>query len=157
MFILVFDISGTKFTGTTQATHPLQTLQHWCEVSVDWSGTLFCGMTINWDCDKQTFNISMPNYIHKHSPNIKPHPNQTIAFSHKHTSIKYGQTIQEALIDASNPLPHKTTNTSRMSWAHFQLCMYHWLYTCCPQCHCLLTSQGHKCSQTSLLPTPWLH
>ena len=32
-------------------------------MSVDWTGTLYCGITLKWDYGKQTCELSMPGYV----------------------------------------------------------------------------------------------
>jgi hypothetical protein len=32
-------------------------------ISSDWNGTAYCGLTLNWDCQSRTVDLSMPGYI----------------------------------------------------------------------------------------------
>ena len=34
-------------------------------MEVDWSGTRYCGITLDWDYDERTLVISMPGYVQK--------------------------------------------------------------------------------------------
>ena len=62
--------------------------QRWCssfndnittilQVSIDWSGTHYCGLNIKWNYKKQYVDLSMPKYI----PNVL----QRFALTHKPT------------------------------------------------------------------------
>jgi hypothetical protein len=46
------------------AQHLLAALkQDYEAVTVDWTGSLFCGITLTWDYNKQTVDLSMPGYV----------------------------------------------------------------------------------------------
>jgi len=84
-FCLVVDDFGVKYTNKDDATHLLESLEK-CnyKLSTDWTGSRYCGLTIQWDYENRTCDISMPGYITralsrflhpapKH-PEISPHP-----------------------------------------------------------------------------------
>ena len=49
-FTLVVDDFGVSYEDNEHALHLLQTLHHYYEaVSVYWTGTLYCGITLKWD------------------------------------------------------------------------------------------------------------
>jgi hypothetical protein len=53
-----------KYVGCENAEHLLQALHNDYEaVSCDWKGKLFCGITLKWDYDNKTVDLSMPKYI----------------------------------------------------------------------------------------------
>ena len=62
-FTLVVDNFGIKYVSDLHAKHLLQALQQNYEVSTDWTGSLYCGITLKWDYDKRTVDLSMPNYV----------------------------------------------------------------------------------------------
>jgi hypothetical protein len=51
-FILVVDDFGIKYTNIDDAKHLIAHLKTKYTVTEDWSGTLFCGITLDWDYDK---------------------------------------------------------------------------------------------------------
>jgi hypothetical protein len=57
-FTLVVDDFGVKYTKHADAEHLMQTLNKLYKVSEDWEGTRYCGLTLAWDYDKWTCNIS---------------------------------------------------------------------------------------------------
>ena len=66
-FILVIDSFGIKFTNRADAQNFLVNhLKKQYTVREDWNGSLsFCGITLNWDYNRCTIELSMPNYVNK--------------------------------------------------------------------------------------------
>ena len=63
-FTLVIDDVGLRYKENEHALHLLQTLRKYYEaVSVDWRGTLYCGITLKWDYQQRTCELSMPGYV----------------------------------------------------------------------------------------------
>ena len=63
-FTLVVDDFGVGYEKNEHTLHLLQTLRQYYEaVSVDWTGTLYCGITLKWDYAKRTCELSMPGYV----------------------------------------------------------------------------------------------
>ena len=62
-FSLVVDDFGVKSVDKKDADHLIAALKDVYEISVDWEGTLYCGLTLNWNYDKRWVDISMPGYI----------------------------------------------------------------------------------------------
>ena len=65
MFSLVVDNFGAKYTSDAAAHHLIAALHSLYTISVDWSGSIFCGLTLVWDYANRTINVSMPGYIDK--------------------------------------------------------------------------------------------
>ena len=64
-FTLVVDDFGVKYTNRDDADHLMNTLKLHYKVSEDWDGLRYCGLTIAWDYDNKTCDISMPGYIER--------------------------------------------------------------------------------------------
>jgi hypothetical protein len=62
-FTLVVDDFGVKYVGRAHANHLLNTLKKYYEVTEDWEGNLYCGISLNWDYKNKTIDLSMPGYI----------------------------------------------------------------------------------------------
>lgn len=41
------------------------TLKEYCTISVDWGGTKYGGLTLDWDYDVKEVHLSMPGYVEK--------------------------------------------------------------------------------------------
>jgi Reverse transcriptase (RNA-dependent DNA polymerase). len=110
-FILVVDNFGIKYTDENDAQHLIQALQDLYRVNINWTGSLYCGLTLQWNYTQKYVDISMPGYIQKvltkfqHSP---PHRRQDAPAPW--TQPAYGQRIQYAVNDAS-PTADKAQTT----------------------------------------------
>ena len=63
-FTLVVDDFGVKYTRRKDAEHLLRILEtEFTEVSTDWEGALYCGITLEWNYKERWLDISMPGYI----------------------------------------------------------------------------------------------
>jgi hypothetical protein len=77
-FTLVVDDFGVKYTGTNNAQHLIDTLQALYTITIDWDGTRYLGLTLAWNYEHRTLDMSMPDYIDQaltrfqRSPPTKP-------------------------------------------------------------------------------------
>jgi hypothetical protein len=84
MFTLVIDDFGVRYTNKADAARLMHDLKQQYKVSEDWEGNRYIGLTIKWDYDLCTVEISMPGYVeralHRFShpkptrPQDSPHP-----------------------------------------------------------------------------------
>jgi hypothetical protein len=105
-FSLIVDDFGIKYVSKEHAEHLLSTIALLYTSTTDWEGELYCGLTLKWDYDARTVDISMPGYVtaalHKYQ---HPTPTTPQHAPHKWVQPKYGQATQSAHpIDESNPL-----------------------------------------------------
>ena len=56
-FTLVVDGFGVKYVGKQYADHLLNALQETHEVSTDWHGSLYCGITLEWNYAEHYLDI----------------------------------------------------------------------------------------------------
>jgi hypothetical protein len=65
-FTLVVDDFGVKFVGKEHADHLIASIKStYNKLTEDWTGSLYCGITLDWDYVGRTVDISMPAYIKK--------------------------------------------------------------------------------------------
>ena len=63
-FTLVVDDFGVGYEKNEHALHLLHTLRQYYEaVTVDWTGTLYSGISLKWDYAQRTCELSMPGYV----------------------------------------------------------------------------------------------
>jgi hypothetical protein len=62
-FTLVVDDFGVQYVGAEHAHHLIAALETDYTVSKDWTGGLYCGITLNWDYANKYVDLSMPGYI----------------------------------------------------------------------------------------------
>ena len=103
---------GVKHVGKDTADHLIQALKKLYTISIDWTGSLYCGLTINWDYNKRICDISMPTYIkealHKFQNSAPSRPQDD---PHACNQPVYGTAVQYAdQTDDSPLLPPKFIN-----------------------------------------------
>ena len=108
-FTLVVDNFGVVYENNEHALHLLQTLcQNNEAVSVDWTGTLYCGITLKWDYLKRTCELSMPGYVQQAVNNFQyriKSPNKTTDAPHPY----------KATIKLELPMPPQIDNCAKLS------------------------------------------
>ena len=111
-FSLVVDDIGIKYISKDNANHFIQALQKLYTISIDRTGSLFCGLTINWDYATRTCDISMPKYLQTaHHKFQHPAPKSPQHAPHSWSKPNYGAHVQYAADNDSSPIfPAKTTN-----------------------------------------------
>jgi hypothetical protein len=69
-FSLVVDDFGVKCDGREHAENLMTCIKKKYNISGDWNGTAYCGLTLDWDCKNRTVDLSMPGYskaaLHKY-------------------------------------------------------------------------------------------
>ena len=106
-FTLCVDDFGIKYTNRAHAEHLLNALKKLYEISIDWSGSQYLGLNLDWDYKRRTVKLSMPKYIknvltrYQHeSPKRRQHS------THAWTSPTYGKNSQIVKdMPLSPPLP----------------------------------------------------
>jgi hypothetical protein len=64
-FILVVDDFGVKYTNKDNVKHLVSILKQDYKIDVDWEGTQYLGLTLDWDYAAHKVHLSMPGYIEK--------------------------------------------------------------------------------------------
>jgi hypothetical protein len=65
-FTLVVNDFGVKYVGKEHADHLIASIKStYKKLTEDWTGSLYCGITLEWDYVGRTVDISMPGYIKK--------------------------------------------------------------------------------------------
>jgi hypothetical protein len=62
---LVVDNFGVKYVGKEHVEHLIRCIKETYKVTEDWTGDLYCGITLKWNYDERWLDISMPGYIKK--------------------------------------------------------------------------------------------
>ena len=96
-FSLVVDDFGVKCIGREHADHLIGVIKQHYEMTTDWEGEKYCGLTLEWDYIKREVHLSMPGYIdnalhrfnHMRPKRLQNQP-------HKHVPPNYGAKVQYA-------------------------------------------------------------
>ena len=62
-FTLCVDDFGIKYTRKQDIDYLINTIQQHYKVTIDWTGSNYLGLTLDWDYNNKTVDISMPGYI----------------------------------------------------------------------------------------------
>jgi hypothetical protein len=80
----VVDNFGVKFVNKNDVDHLISSIKKTYTLTKDWTGSLYCGITLKWDYVSRTVDISMPGYIKKklqEYKHIMPKKLQTCPYS----------------------------------------------------------------------------
>ena len=73
-FTLVVDDFGVKYVGKEHANHLMSVLKEFYDVEEDWTGSLYCGITLDWHYEDRYLDIFLPNYVQKQLLKYKWNP-----------------------------------------------------------------------------------
>ena len=65
LFTLEVDNFGVKYISNDNVKHLIARLKTIYTLTEDWTGDLYCGISLGWDYVNRTVDISMPGYIKK--------------------------------------------------------------------------------------------
>jgi hypothetical protein len=65
-FSLVVHDFGVKYVGQEHAEHLMACIKKNYNISSDWNGTAYCGLTLDWDYKNRTVDLSMPGTSRPH-------------------------------------------------------------------------------------------
>ena len=109
-FTLVVDDFGVKFVGKHHAQHLQETLKEHYDITVDWTGEKYVGISLKWDYNKRTLDISMPGYVNEARKRFgHKDPKQPVYGPSKFIPPVYGKKIQSEEIDTSAPMTSEET------------------------------------------------
>jgi hypothetical protein len=103
-FSLVVDNFGVKYVGKKHAGHLITTLCKHYKLSEDWEGTLYCGITLDWDYQNRTLGLSMANYVSKLRAKFQHQPPKQPQHSpHCAPPKKYGMAAHDPISPDTTP------------------------------------------------------
>lgn len=103
-FTLVVDDFGVKYVGKEHAMHLINILKQHYEISEDWTGTKYIGITFEWDYDHRMVHLSMPGYISKALQRFgHERPRRVQNSPHPHVTPTYGAKAQYVDVDQPSP------------------------------------------------------
>jgi hypothetical protein len=99
------DDFAVKYAVKQRAEHLQNALLCTYELATDWTVTVYSGMTLSWDYENRTCDISMPSYVSnvlsKFQHDTPKHPEHTLS---RYVSPVYGAKTQYATQDETPPL-----------------------------------------------------
>ena len=104
-FTLVVDDFGVKFVGDQHANHLKNTLEKYYDVTVDWSGSKYIGITLDWDYQNRILETSVPGFVKKALHKLQhPSPDKPQHAPATAAPIEYGAKKQSAVPEDNSPL-----------------------------------------------------
>jgi hypothetical protein len=104
-FTLVIDDFAVKCIGKQHAEHLRNALLRAYELTTDWTATVYSGMTLKWDYNKRTWDISMhgnvSNVLSKFQHDSPKHPQHTPS---RYVTPVYGANNQYDTKDETPPI-----------------------------------------------------
>jgi hypothetical protein len=102
MFSLVVDDFGVRYTAKKDIERLITILQGKYKTTIDWTGSRYIGMQIDWDYENGTADISMPGYVERALQRFThPIPSRHEPAPHAWTAPVYGSRQQFATNDSS--------------------------------------------------------
>jgi hypothetical protein len=107
-FTLIVDDFAVKYVGKQHAEHLRNALLRTYELITDWTAKVYSGMTLKWNYNARTCDISMPGYVSnvlsKFQHDAPKHPQHTPS---PYVTSVYGAKTQYATKDETPSLPAK--------------------------------------------------
>jgi hypothetical protein len=101
---LVVDDFGVKYGGCEHAEHLMACIKKNYDISSDWKGSAYCSLTLEFDCNNRTVDLSMPGYskaaLHKYQ---HPAPMRPEHAPHKWNPPVYGAKSQYVKDNNNSP------------------------------------------------------
>ena len=95
IFALCVDDFGIKYNNQEDLDHLIQSLKKHYEITIDMSGTNFCGLTLEWNYKHEYVDVSMPGYVAKKLKKFEhPTPAKPQYAPHKWLKPAYGKKLQ---------------------------------------------------------------
>ena len=104
-FTLVVDDFGVKYTREKDVHHLMSALKENYEITDDWKGAKYIGITLDWDYARRQVHLSMPGYVKQALQQFNhPIPSKRQNSPYPCAPIKYGATKQFATMRVNAPL-----------------------------------------------------
>jgi hypothetical protein len=114
-FTLCVDDFGVKFFTKPDALHLVAALHKDCEITTDWDGSLYCGLTLDWHYADGYVDISMPGYVTRALSKFQhPAPKRSQHAPHQWIKPVYGSKQQQKPTEATGAEPLDATGTKRV-------------------------------------------
>jgi hypothetical protein len=107
-FSLIVDDFAVKYVGNHHADHIINSLLQSYELTTDWEGKVYSGMSLKWDYKNRTCDLSMSGYVSnvlsKFQHDAPKHPQHTPS---RYVTPVYGAKTQYSTQDETPPLTDK--------------------------------------------------
>jgi len=114
-FVLCVDDFGVKYFSKADAQHLIDAIKADYELTIDWTGDLYCGLTVDWHYDEGYVDISMPGYVEQALLKFNhPAPLRSQHAPHKWIEPAYGSRQPQRATPESQAQPLDKHGTTRI-------------------------------------------
>ena len=107
-FSLCIDDFGVRYVKKEDAEHLAKTVSDRYPIKVNWDPDYYLGVTLAWDYEARTVELSMPGYVQESLLKFQHVYDQSRCYAPSpYTPIHYGQKSQMTKIDNSDPMDAK--------------------------------------------------
>jgi hypothetical protein len=105
VFTLCVDDFGIRYSSQDDAQHLINAIQSEYKTTIDWSGSLYCGITLDWNYEQGYVDLSMPGYVKNALVKFRHCLPDTLQHAPSHyTAPIYGSKVQYETTDTTAPL-----------------------------------------------------
>ena len=84
---------GVKYFSKNDALHLVNAVKSQYQCTVNWTGSLYCGLNLDWHYNRGFFNVTMKDYVSEPLPNsnmfpTKNHRSPLIPGTHQSLTVK---------------------------------------------------------------------
>jgi hypothetical protein len=113
-FALCVDDFGVKYFSHADAMHLINAVKDHYELTINWSGKLYCGLSLDWHYDEGYVDISMPGYVNRALLKFEhPAPLRAQHAPHKWIEPVYGSRRPQSPTPDSTAQPLDKLGTTR--------------------------------------------
>jgi hypothetical protein len=114
-FALCVDDFGVKYFSKADAMHLINAIKADYEVTIDWSGELYCGLKLDWHYADGYVDVSMPGYVKRALTKFNhPEPLRKQHAPHKWIEPAYGSRQPQSPTPESTAKPLDKHGTTRI-------------------------------------------
>jgi hypothetical protein len=114
-FVLCVDDFGVKYFSKPDAMHLIDAIKADYDLTIDWSGALYCGLTLDWHYDAGYVDVSMPGYVERALKKFNhPAPLRKQYAPHKWIEPAYGSRKPQSPTPDSAAQPLNEQGTTRI-------------------------------------------
>ena len=105
MFCLCVDDFGVQYHSRADLDHLINALQQFYKITIDWNGTDYCGLHLDWNYTDKYVDMSMPGYIKRLLDRLQhKKPSKPVDAPHAWRKPTYGRAQQHSFPDDTLPL-----------------------------------------------------
>ena len=103
----MLDDFGVKYIGEDHAKHLVSVVGEHYESTMDWEGSKYCGLTMEWDHKKEKYIYPCQDMLKRHQSDLTTRGQVNPKTNHMYMPPNYGSKVKCAKPEDISPLPSK--------------------------------------------------